>query len=92
MKVGWFQGDAQKTEDDSWLSQDEIMALPKSSDRRPCLRILLVPDNFDITLLGGDDWNDSPADCNAGPPNNEPTGSVWLDLYLGDRWPIIKGE
>jgi hypothetical protein len=87
MKVGWFQGDAQIPDTLDDLTQDQIMAMARHDERAPILRVLLVPDYFDITHLSGDDWNDAPADCNASRPYDPPPGSLWLDIRLGDPWP-----
>lgn len=91
MKIAWFEGNCQVPEEQyqPWMTQDEIMALAEGDARRPILRLLLVPDGTDLTSLRGDDWNDAPADCNAGSPydNSLPDGSRWLYVRLGDEWP-----
>jgi len=94
MKVAWFQGDVEKPEFGSfyeyreYLSMEQILALPDDSPRRPRLRILLVPDDFDLSQMWGDDWDDAPADCNAGDPYDDrlPADHVWLEFYVGDTF------
>ena len=92
-RVAWFQGDAQVPERDSatpYLSQDEIMRRAEhfgAHPETPVLRFLLVPVDTNLQDLGGDDWNDAPADCNASQPYNPPEGSRWVELRLGDAWP-----
>jgi hypothetical protein len=91
-RIAWFQGDAQRPEDhyQPYVSQDEIMARAQRHSghpETPLLRLLLVPEDTDLTTLGGDDWDDAPADCNASEPYDPPEGSVWVELRLGDAWP-----
>jgi hypothetical protein len=89
VKVAWFRGDVEVPE--AWakgvyMSMDEIIALPQGDERSPELELLLVPDDFDLSLMRGDDWNDAPADCNAGMPYEDslPPGAVWIRLRLND--------
>jgi len=89
MKVAWFRGDVKVPE--SWargvyLSMDDILAFSRDDERSPVLELLLVPDDFDLGLMRGDDWNDAPADCNAGRPYRDslPPEAVWLRLRLND--------
>jgi hypothetical protein len=45
----------------------------------------LVDEDQDITTLWGDDWNDSPSDCNSGPPYaHKCKGLITRELKLGD--------
>ena len=96
MKVAWFQGDIERPETEwvnggraEFLSMEQILALPFTDPRRPCLRLLLVPDDFDLAQMWGDDWNDAPADCNAGEPYDDtlPPGAKWVTLGAGDYFP-----
>ncbi len=98
MRVGWFQGDAQEPEyvEDAtvgWRSQDAIQeSAEANSIFTPVLRVLLIPDDAKLTDLDGDDWNDAPANCNASEPYRVPEGSQWLELRLGDPWPVYVRE
>ena len=49
------------------LSAEKIMALIEAGkyDEPPGTEILIVPNDVKLTELTGDDWNDTPASCNA---------------------------
>lgn len=94
MKVAWFQGDIEQPEawDGTHYSMEQILAFPPGDPRTPILTILLVPDDFDLTQMWGDDWNDAPADCNAGRPclDTLPEGHLWLHLRPGSPWQVPR--
>lgn len=93
MKVALFHGNVlrPRTGNRDYLSLDEILALPAHDPRRPLLRVLLVPDDFDLGLLHGSDWDDAPAADNAGDPyeSSLPAGAYWVLLGPGDPWPVV---
>ncbi len=98
MRIAWFQGDAQVPHwtaiaTPPYFSQDELNAAAEQEGPvTPRLRVLLVRDDVDLRTLGGDDWNDAPADCNASEPYRIPEGSEWVELRLGDPWPVYVRE
>lgn len=55
---------------------------PRFGWERESLTLVLVPDDFDLTTLNGDDWDDAPADCNASRPYGARVGDEWVDLDL----------
>jgi hypothetical protein len=94
VKIAWFEGDVRvPAHDRSWLAMDEVVLLA-DTDESPQLRILLVPDDFDLSAMRGDDWNDRPAEHNAERPYAEslPTAARWLELRLGDHVDWLRSE
>lgn len=93
MRLAWFQGDIKRPDTLEPMSMDEILALPDGDPRRPTLTLLLVPDDYDLSNMSGDDWDDRPADCNAEEPTPStlPHGAVWLEIRAGDPFPTAKG-
>jgi hypothetical protein len=93
VRLAWFYGDCEEAETPNGLPlglcMDDIMKLA-GTDLAPELSIVLVPDDADLTRLTGDDWDDAPANANAGPPYEErlPDGARWIRVRLGDRWPL----
>lgn len=86
MKIAYFEGGESQSWDLSYneqleLAQKGIMSV--GNYHAPAFYIVLVPDDTDLTTLTGDDWNDAPADINAGVPTNLPVGSVILKGQLG---------
>ena len=86
MKVAWFEGSCVEG---GYRSMDEIIASSPGFDA-PYLRLLLVPDDFDLSTMRGDDWNDRPAFCNAGEPYSDslPDGAQWWTLMIGQTVPL----
>jgi len=88
VKIAWFRGDVHENEawDGSAYSLEELLAMPRDDPRAPVLRILLVPDDADTSGLWGDDWNDRPANCNAGDPYERtyPPGAIMVEAHVGD--------
>lgn len=93
MKVALFRGDVSqpRTGDRDYLSMDQILTLATWDPRRPLMWVLLVPDDFDLRELRGDDWNDAPAEHNAGDvyESSLPPGARWVMFGVGDEWPVI---
>lgn len=66
------------------LCQDEVMAMAEGG-KSPVdkLLIALIPKAAKLTACGGDDWNDSPAECNASGFYEYPKGTIFLSGELG---------
>lgn len=71
-----------------FLSADQIMALIEAGKLEPPeLTILLIPDGAKLTDLGGDDWDDTPAFCNASGITWDIKGAKLIKVQLGQQWP-----
>jgi hypothetical protein len=83
-KVAWFEGDCIP---DLEMSMDQIMlcadkdALPDLDKGR--FMLALIPKKASLTQCGGDDWNDTPAYCNASGFYRYPRGTIILRGRLG---------
>ena len=56
--------------------------------RLPLGSLYLVPEHVDASELWGDDWDDAPEWCNAGPPYR----AIRLDLSYGDVLELVLDE
>ena len=66
------------------LSQDEVMATVEDGiDSEFRLVIGLIPKKAKLTHCSGDDWDDSPAECNASGFYQYPKGTIFLEGKLG---------
>lgn len=93
MKVALFTGDARRprTGDRDYLSMHDVLALAEHDPRRPLLRVLLVPDDFDLAQLHGAGWGDAQLTSVVDAPyeSSLPEGARWVLLGPGDPWPVV---
>lgn len=60
-------------------------------ERTPVFEIWLVDDDCDPNKMWGDDWDDAPAFCNAGPPYEKfCKGLKKIIIRLGDKQPWVE--
>ena len=69
-------------------THDAIMEMAEKSIKNvelPEIYIALIPKEKTLTECGGDDWNDSPAPCNASGFYYYPEGTIFLSGKLGQE-------
>lgn len=54
------------------------------------MSIALIPKDKRLQDCGGDDWDDEPADCNAGGFYIYPEGTIFLQGNLGEELKLTK--
>lgn len=91
-KLAYFYGDSLGN---PTLSQDKVMVLADADKLGELsddpLRIALIPKNEKLSDCNGDDWDDTPADCNASGFYVYPKGTIFLEGNLGKELKI-KGN
>lgn len=94
-KLAYFTGDSLSH---NHLCQDKVMKLAESGlideddySFNGILQIALIPKEARLTECSGDDWNDTPAECNASGFYTYPEGTIFLEGVLGQEL-ILKGN
>ena len=90
-KLAYFEGNSM---DNSMLSQEKVMALAEAgmlNEDEATLIIALIPKDAKLTDCWGDDWDDTPASCNASGFSKYPEGTIFLKGQLGKELKIVKG-
>lgn len=55
------------------------------AEKAHVVTVYLAEDYLSDEEIWGDDWNDAPACCNAGPPYLK-EGIYKKEVYLGEKW------
>lgn len=90
-RIVYFRGDAREVYAGSLAMQDILVLACARKDwhNAPKLDLVLVPEQTTpeaLAAISGDDWDDCPAELNAGRPYERtlPPGAISVSLRLGD--------
>ena len=87
-KLAYFNGDSM----DSEMCLDDAMKLADAGETELELNIALIPKDKRLQDCGGDDWNDTPASCNASGFYHYPEGTIFLKGKLGGELKLSDGK